>query len=93
MHHRVVLRSCVGRDRARGSDKNADAEASEQHISAHADRVWGFCTRVSGHNHVNMTYYARVKRAGRSTAPPAKAELMYEPGICGLSNSSTIISQ
>lgn len=40
-----------------------------------------------------MTYYARVKRAGRSTAPPAKAELMYEPGICGLSNSSTIISQ
>ncbi len=63
------------------------------HREYHADRVWGFCTRVSGHNHVNMTYYARVKRAGRSTAPPAKAELMYEPGICGLSNSSTIISQ
>ena len=27
------------------------------------------------------------------SASPAKAELMYEPGICGLSNSSTIISQ
>ena len=27
------------------------------------------------------------------SAPPAKAELMYEPGIRGLSNSSTIISQ
>ncbi|MBE6409418.1 MAG: hypothetical protein E7034_02340 [Akkermansiaceae bacterium] len=63
------------------------------HREYHADRVRGFCTRVPGHNHVNMTYYARVKRAGRCTAPPAKAELMYEPGIRGLSNSSTIISQ
>lgn len=63
------------------------------HREYHADRVRGFCTRVPGHNHVNMTYYARVKRAGRSTAPPAKAELMYEPGIRGLSNSSTLISQ
>ena len=62
------------------------------HREYHADRVRGFCTRIPARNHVNMTYFARVKRAGRSTAPPAKAELMYDPGIRGLSNSLTIIS-
>ncbi len=50
-----------------------------------ADRVRGFCTRWAGRDVVNMSYYARVKRAGRSMAAPAEAQLMYEPQTYGLS--------
>ncbi len=58
-----------------------------------ADRVRGFCTRWGGRNLLNMSYYARVKRAGISTAPPAEAQLMYEPQTYGLSPNATIISK
>lgn len=57
-----------------------------------ADRVRGFCTRWSGRDLLNMTYFARVKRAGASTAPPAQAQLMYEPQVYGLSPNSRVIS-
>lgn len=50
-----------------------------------ADRVRGFCTRWAGRHLLNMSYYARVKRAGSATAPPAQAQLMYEPQCYGLS--------
>jgi uncharacterized protein YfaS (alpha-2-macroglobulin family) len=52
-----------------------------------ADRVRGFCTRWPGSSTVNMRYYARVKRAGSATAPPAQAQLYYEPQTYGLSPS------
>ena len=58
-----------------------------------ADRVRGFCTRWGGRDLLNMSYYARVKRAGISTAPPAEARLMYEPQIHGLSPNAIIISK
>jgi len=58
-----------------------------------ADRVRGFCTRWGGRDLLNMSYYARVKRAGTSTAPPAEAQLMYEPQTYGLSPNTTIISR
>ena len=58
-----------------------------------ADRVRGFCTRWGGRDLLNMSYYARVKRAGTSTAPPAEAQLMYEPQTYGLSPNATIISK
>ncbi len=58
-----------------------------------ADRVRGFCTRWGGRELLNMSYYARVKRAGTSTAPPAEAQLMYEPQTYGLSPNTTIISR
>ncbi len=58
-----------------------------------ADRVRGFCTRWSGRKLLNMSYYARVKRAGISTAPPAEAQLMYEPQTYGLSPNAKIISK
>ncbi len=58
-----------------------------------ADRVRGFCTRWAGRDVVNMSYYARVKRAGESTAPPAVAQLMYEPQTCGLSPSRRVRSE
>lgn len=58
-----------------------------------ADRVRGFCTRWGGEGLLNMSYYARVKRAGTSTAPPAQAQLMYEPQIYGLSDNLKIQSQ
>ena len=58
-----------------------------------ADRVRGFCTRWGGRDLLNMSYYARVKRAGTSTAPPAEAQLMYEPQTYGLSPNATIISR
>ncbi len=37
-----------------------------------------------------MSYLARVVRAGTATAPPAKAELMYEPQVYGLSPNKRI---
>ncbi|MBQ4614917.1 MAG: hypothetical protein IJB31_08340 [Akkermansia sp.] len=58
-----------------------------------ADRVRGFCTRWAGRNLLNMSYYARVKRAGTATAPPAQAQLMYEPQTYGLSPNAHIISK
>ena len=58
-----------------------------------ADRVRGFCTRWEGRDLLNMRYYARVKRAGTSTAPPAQAQLMYEPQVYGLSPNARITSE
>lgn len=55
-----------------------------------ADRVRGFCTRWHGRDLLNMSYYARVKRAGTTTAPPAQARLMYEPQTYGLSPNKKI---
>ena len=57
------------------------------------DRVRGFCTRWGGRKLLNMSYYARIKRAGISTAPPAEARLMYEPQTYGLSPNAKIISK
>lgn len=57
-----------------------------------ADRVRGFCTRWSGRDLLNMTYFARVKRAGVSAAPPAQAQLMYEPQVYGLSPNARVIT-
>lgn len=67
--------------------------ASFDHREYLADRVRGFCTRWQGRELLNMSYYARVKRAGVSTAPPAQAQLMYEPQTYGLSPSAVIISR
>lgn len=58
-----------------------------------ADRVRGFCTRWPGHDAVNMRYYACVKRAGSATAPPAQAQLLYEPQTYGLSPSARVESK
>lgn len=55
-----------------------------------ADRVRGFCSRWIGRDLLNMTYYARVKRAGTATAPPAQAQLMYEPQVYGLSPNTRV---
>lgn len=57
------------------------------------ERVRGFCTRWAGRDLLNMRYYARVKRAGSCTAPPAEAQLMYEPQTYGLSENIRIISK
>ncbi len=61
-----------------------------EHREYLADRVRGFCTRWYNRNLLNMTYYARVKRAGTATAPPAQAQMMYEPQVYGLSPNCTI---
>ncbi len=58
-----------------------------------SDRVRGFCTRWAGRDVVNMSYYARVKRAGESVAPPAEAQLMYEPQCYGLSPNGRVRSE
>ncbi len=57
-----------------------------------AHRVRGFCTRWGGRDLLNMCYYARVKRAGTATAPPAQAQLLYEPQTYGLSENVVITS-
>ncbi|MDO5471124.1 MAG: hypothetical protein Q4F38_07460, partial [Akkermansia sp.] len=56
-------------------------------------RVRGFCTRWGGRGLLNMSYYARVKRAGTATAPPAQAQLMYEPQTYGLSPNAVITTR
>lgn len=58
-----------------------------------AHRVRGFCTRWGGRDLLNMSYYARVKRAGEAVAPPASAQLMYEPQTYGLSPNTKVISR
>ena len=58
-----------------------------------ADRVRGFCTRWEGRDLLNLRYYARVKRAGSSMAPPAQAQLMYEPQVYGLSPNTAVESE
>ncbi len=58
-----------------------------------AHRVRGFCTRWAGRDLLNMSYYARVKRAGKAMAPPASAQLFYEPQTYGLSPNTMIISK
>lgn len=57
------------------------------------DRVRAFCTRWAHRDLLNMRYYARVKRAGSCTAPPAHAQLMYEPQTYGLSPNAKLISR
>ncbi len=54
------------------------------------DRVRGFCTRWPGRELLNMRYYTRVKRAGEAIAPPAGAQLLYEPQCYGLSPSARV---
>ncbi len=58
-----------------------------------AHRVRAFCTRWASRDLLNMRYYARVKRAGTSIAPPAHAQLMYEPQTYGLSPNTKVISK
>lgn len=58
-----------------------------------AHRVRGFCTRWGGRDLLNMSYYARVKRAGEAMAPPASAQLLYEPQTYGLSPNTKVISK
>ena len=58
-----------------------------------ADRVRGFCTRWEDRNLLNMRYYARVKRAGTAAAPPAQAQLMYEPQVYGLSPNTRVATE
>ncbi len=55
-----------------------------------ADRVRAFSTRWQGRELLNMSYYARVKRAGECIAPPAEAQLMYEPQTYGLSPNGRV---
>lgn len=58
-----------------------------------AHRVRGFCTRWGGRDLLNMSYFARVKRPGEAMAPPASAQLMYEPQTYGLSPNTKVISK
>lgn len=58
-----------------------------------AHRVRAFCSRWATRDLLNMQYYARVKRAGTSMAPPAHAQLMYEPQTYGLSPNTKVISK
>lgn len=71
----------------------ADGDSSFDHREYLTDRVRGFCTRWCGRNLLTLRYYARVKRAGTCTAPPAQAQLLYEPQTYGLSPSDIIISR
>ncbi len=58
-----------------------------------ADRVRAFSTRWAGRDLINMRYYARVKRAGEAIAPPAQAQLMYEPQTYGLSPNTRVTAE
>ncbi|OCA03658.1 terpenoid cyclases/protein prenyltransferase alpha-alpha toroid [Akkermansia glycaniphila] len=60
------------------------------HREFHKDRVASFSSLWIGNGVLNMSYLARVTKAGEVTAPPAKAELMYEPQVYGLSPNRKI---
>ncbi|MDO4954298.1 MAG: MG2 domain-containing protein [Akkermansia sp.] len=82
----AIPSQCVGLERC-------DWSVWFDHKEYLADRVRGFCTKWGGRDLLNMRYYARVKRAGTSTAPPAQAQLMYEPQMYGLSPNCVIQSK
>ena len=58
-----------------------------------ASRVRGGCTRWAGSEALRLRYYARVKRPGSTTAPPAQVQLQYDPQTYALSPSARIISR
>ena len=51
------------------------------------DKVRFFVDDMSEGEPFCASYLARVVRVGQATVPPAKAELMYEPQVYGLSLS------
>jgi alpha-2-macroglobulin len=56
------------------------------------DRCLSFANEVRPGTYT-FRYLARVRAAGSVTAPSAKAEEMYHPERCGLSESQTLISK
>lgn len=70
--------------------RNAGIGNGIDHREFLKNRVRAFVTRWDDGNTLHMSYLARVVRAGTATAPPAKAELMYEPQIYGLSPNKRI---
>lgn len=59
-----------------------------------SDRVRAFTGRYPHHEQkLSFTYYARAKRTGTATAPPASAHLMYRPNIYTQTPPNTITTE
>jgi uncharacterized protein YfaS (alpha-2-macroglobulin family) len=56
------------------------------------DRCLYFADWIGPGNYT-LRYVARVRAAGKVTAPPAKVEKMYHPERCGLSGTQTVSSE
>ena len=56
------------------------------------DRCLSFANRVAPGTYT-LRYVARVRAAGSVSAPSAKAEEMYHPEHCGLTETQSLISE
>lgn len=75
-------------------DETAEISPAFTHREYLSDRVRAFTgRRRHSEKKLSFTYYARAKRTGTATAPPATAQLMYQPDIHTLTQPNTITTQ
>lgn len=75
-------------------DEAAEISPAFTHREYLSDRVRAFTgRRRHSEKKLSFTYYARAKRTGTATAPPATAQLMYQPDIYTLTQPNTITTQ
>ena len=76
--------------RTQGADARETDRADYREIRA--DRVLHFCNHLPA-GAFTFRYLARVRTAGKVTAPATKAEKMYRPERFGLSESAQLTSR
>ncbi len=75
-------------------DEAVEISPAFTHREYLSDRVRAFTgRRRHSEKKLSFTYYARAKRTGTATAPPATAQLMYQPDIYTLTQPNTITTQ
>ncbi len=63
------------------------------HSELRDDRALFFCNALSNPGTFELTYLARVTKAGTVFAPPVKVEAMYDPSLTALGEGRTVRSE
>ncbi len=89
-----AINPCLSSQAAGLPDEAAEISPAFTHREYLSDRVRAFTgRRRHSEKKLSFTYYARAKRTGTATAPPATAQLMYQPDIYTLTQPNTITTQ
>jgi len=80
------------KEKGKKAGKDKDNAFTTEHVDRRDDRiqVFGNLTPMQRINSGHYTYTVRAVSKGTFTAPPSKLELMYEPDIYSLSESSSV---
>lgn len=65
------------------------ADGSWSHTDFSGERMRIYCD-TPGNDVITLQYHARAVYSGSATAPPASAQLLYEPQVYGLSDSQQV---